>query len=486
MLPKQIWQATLGELQLQTSRPNYETWLRNTWAISQQGDVFTVGVPSTFAKEWLETRFLTQIRRTLGGIVGRPMQVSIVVGQQGTGQQAEAPSRGAGRERASRRSRKEAKPLDLEPAEEEVEEPEPAISPAPASSSRGWPDASPDGWAPNSRYTFESFVVGPSNQLAYSAAKAVATNPANAYNPLFIYGGVGLGKTHLLHAIAHVIQQSNRKAVYVSSERFLTDLINAIEQKRTEEFRAHYRTADVLLIDDIQFIAGKEFTQVEFFHTFNDLHGSGRQIVLSSDRPPRSMMTLEERLRSRFEWGLIADVQPPDLETRAAILRAKRATQPIPVPDDVLTYIAQQLRGNIRELEGSLNRVVAYASLRGQPVTLNLATDALADLLAIAPRRYLTASAVLDAVTRHYRVDLRALRGKQRDKSIVLPRQVAMYLLHKDLEMPLTEIGRELGGRDHSTVLHGVEKVKVDVEADAQLRKDISSIREALYNAARA
>jgi len=482
---KQIWQATLGELQLQTSKPNFETWLRNTWAVSHQDDIFTIGAPSTFAKEWLETRFLSQIQRTLSGLLDRPVQVRIIVGQPGTRNEAvTAPSA------ASARPSRPAGPLVLDESlaanEEDTpeEEPNPSAERADGSLRAGW---GPDyGWAPNPLYTFSTFVVGSSNQLAHAAALSVAAQPARRYNPLFLYGGVGLGKTHLLHAIAHEVLRARLRVLYVSSEQFTNDLVNAIKSGRTDEFRTRYRTADVLLIDDIQFIAGKESTQEEFFHTFNALHGANRQIVMSSDRPPRAMMTLEERLRSRFEWGLIADIQPPDLETRTAILQAKRSRLGMDVPDEVLAFIAQRVQSNIRELEGSLNRVVAYAQLCNKPVTMSLANSALADLLAASLRNRATPGDLLQAVSRYYKVDVRALRGKQRDKEIVLPRQVAMYIMHEDLEMPLTEIGRELGGRDHSTVLHGVEKIERDIESDAQLRRDVNIIRESLFNVGRA
>ncbi|MBI2322197.1 MAG: chromosomal replication initiator protein DnaA [Chloroflexi bacterium] len=334
----------------------------------------------------------------------------------------------------------------------------------------------------NPRYTFATFIVGNSNRLAHAAAVAVAARPATAYNPLFIYGGVGLGKTHLLHAIGHEMRRQGRAVTYVSSERFTNDLINAIRMQRTEEFRARYRTADALLIDDIQFIAGKEGTQEEFFHTFNALHEATRQIVLSSDRPPKAMVALEERLRSRFEWGLIADIQPPDLETRLAILRAKAETQPTAVPPEVLDFLARRVQSNIRELEGSLNRVVALAMLSNQQLTIEVARDALLEMHDDRGRPRATPRRVVEVVAEYYGLDVAALRGKKRDKNVVVPRQVAMYLLREVTDCSLQEIGQELGGRDHTTVHHGYEKIAHEINVSNELRRDIFAIRERLSN----
>jgi chromosomal replication initiator protein len=331
----------------------------------------------------------------------------------------------------------------------------------------------------NARYTFDSFVVGQSNRLAHAASLAIVDRPGNAYNPLFLYGGVGLGKTHLLHAIGHAVTDVGGEVVYVSSETFTNELIESIRQHRTDDFRLKFRNARVLLIDDVQFIAGKERTEEEFFHTFNAIHESGGQIVLSSDRPPRAMTILEDRLRSRFEWGLIADIQAPDYETRIAILRSKLSGTMIGfVPSDVLDFIAQKVQSNIRELEGSLNRLMAQARHMQQPVTLELAARALRDLVAPGPSgRKMTPSAILLAVGRYYGVNSDDLKGKSRHKQIVEPRQISMYLLREDAHLSTPEIGRILN-RDHTTVLHGLKQIINDIAHDGPSRAAVIGIRE--------
>jgi len=332
----------------------------------------------------------------------------------------------------------------------------------------------------NPKYNFESFVVGPSNRLAHAAALAVSDIPAMAYNPLFLYGGVGLGKTHLLHAIGNSCQRKGLQALYVSSEQFTNDLINAIRTHNTEEFRLKYRNKDILLIDDIQFIAGKESTQEEFFHTFNTLHAANKQIVLSSDRPPKAIPTLEERLRSRFEWGLLADIQPPDLETRIAILQFKAETQPIPISRDLITLIAQRVVSNIRELEGALNKLVAYSTLTREPPSEAQLEATLQDIIA-APKT-LTPEEVIRAVAEFYRITEDEITGRRRNKEIVRPRQVAMYLARQETQSSLPEIGTALGGRDHTTVIYGVEKINGQLEQDSTLRREVMAIQEQLYN----
>jgi chromosomal replication initiator protein len=332
----------------------------------------------------------------------------------------------------------------------------------------------------NPRYTFSTFIVGSGNQLAHAASQAVAEAPGQAYNPLFLYGGVGLGKTHLLHAIGHTAIQDGLAVLYVSSETFTNEIINAIRFRTTEEFRTKYRSVDVLLVDDIQFIAGKDSTEEEFFHTFNALYENNKQIVVCSDRPPKAIVSLAERLRSRFEWGLIADIQPPDLETRVAILRAKSDSMGRRVPDEVLTYLANRVQSNIRELEGSFNRLFAVAQLQGLPLSIETAKAALANLASDSQQRRVSVAAVLDAVAEYYRIPADDLRGKQRDKHIVVPRQVAMYLMREETEASLLEVGQALGGRDHSTVLHGVEKIARELNDNTALRKDVNSIRQQL------
>ena len=333
----------------------------------------------------------------------------------------------------------------------------------------------------NSRYVFRTYVVGSANRFAHAASVSVAEHPGGKFNPLFLHGGVGLGKTHLLHAVGHRALELNSslQVSYVTSEKFTNDLIAAIRSQRTEEFRLRYRETDILMIDDIQFIAGKESTQEEFFHTFNALYQSGKQVIISSDKPPKAIAALEERLRSRFEGGLIADVQQPDYEMRTAILRMKGEELDISLPADVYEYIAQKDQTNIRELEGALNKIVARAQLTNEPVTLQLAMEALADAAA-SSRRAATRDEVIEAVLRHFEIERRELAGKSRTRNVVLPRQIAMYLLREETGASLVEIGNELGGRDHTTVLHGIRQIERALPADMAVRGRVLAIREAL------
>ena len=336
----------------------------------------------------------------------------------------------------------------------------------------------------NPRYTFDSFVVGPSNRFAQAASLAVAEDPAGAYNPLFLYGGVGLGKTHLMQAIAHYVREhhSSLFVVYVSSETFTNDLINALSRRSMAEFRRKYRHVDLLLIDDIQFVAGKEQTQEEFFHTFNALYEAGKQIVISSDRPPKDIPTLEERLRSRFEWGLTTDIQAPDLETRMAILSKKAAGEGITLPNDTLLYIATQIQSNIRELEGALIRVIAYASLQNSPPTPEVAAEALKDIVSARQTRVITIEAVQAAVAAHYSVDIEDLKAKKRTRTVTLPRQVAMYLCRELTDASLPRIGQEFGGRDHTTVIHAFEKIRAEAQKNVILAQTIKEITQKIKN----
>ena len=332
----------------------------------------------------------------------------------------------------------------------------------------------------NTRYTFDAFIVGNSNRLAHAASLAVAEAPGESYNPLFLYGGVGLGKTHLLHAIGHQGVQTGLAVLYVSSEQFTNEIVNAIRYRTTEEFRAKYRSVDILLVDDIQFIAGKESTEEEFFHTFNSLYEMSKQIVICSDRPPKAIVSLEERLRSRFEWGLIADIQPPDLETRMAILRVKADLLRYHVPDDIIGYIAGRVQTNIRELEGSLNRLMAYQQLHHTDLTMDVARAAMSSLGSDTREPDLSGMQIAEAVAEYYRISLEAMCGKQRDKYIVTPRQVAMYLIRQETSTSLFEIGQLFGGRDHSTVLHACEKIDRTLHTNANLRREVIAIREQL------
>ncbi|MBP1464162.1 chromosomal replication initiator protein DnaA [Candidatus Chloroploca sp. M-50] len=457
----QIWQAALGTIQMQTSRQEFDTWLRGTTLLALDGGTATVGTSSPFHKEGIETRYITPVRRSLGDVVGYPVQVRIVIANGTSGM--------------FRHELATTTPLITAADDEAYGNNERAVQLDLSSALR-------TGML-NPKYTFSRFIVGSSNRMAHAACLAVADNPGQAYNPLFLYGGVGLGKTHLLHAIGNYVLDRDPEinVLYVSSEKFTNDLINAIRRQQTEEFRIRYRNIDVLLIDDIQFIAGKDATQEEFFHTFNALHSAAKHIVISSDKPPKAILTLEERLRSRFEWGLICDVQPPDLETRTAILRAKGEQMNVYIPDEVFDFLAYKVQSNIRELEGSLNRVAAYADLHGLPINVEVATLALADLLGTSRRRRITPDMIIQAVSEHYGIDVRILQGRGRSRNIVGPRQVAMYLLREETECSLVDIGNLLGGRDHTTVMHGYEKIGEDINTDTRLRNEVLMIRERLY-----
>src|SRR5262245_53730139 len=400
---KQIWRAALGELQVSLSPANFETWLRDTYLVEVDDQRFRIAVPNGFAKDWLETRYRSLISQTLARVVGYSVQVEFVVAGAGEAQvQAATVS---------------AQPVRVEPTR--VGAPEGAAAGATNL---------------NQRYTFSNFIVGSANRLAHAASLSVAERPGHAYNPLFLYGGVGLGKTHLMHAIGNaVVAKFPRKRVaYATSEKFTNEFITSIQQGRIDDFRARYRRIDLLLIDDIQFIADKERTQEEFFHTFNAIHEDGKQIVLSSDRPPKAILTLEERLRSRFEWGLIADLTAPDLETRIAILRAKAEEGAVPITSYVIEFIARKVVSNIRELEGALNRIVAYASMGAMPISIELAQAVLSNVLYNPKKRQVTPERIAKAVADYYGVQMEALQGQKRDKAIVMPRQIAMFLMREE------------------------------------------------------
>lgn len=466
MNTKQIWQAALGDLQLQLPRSEFDTWIAETTLVDLANDQAIIGTSNIFAREKLEGRYERRIRDALQTIVGYPVQVQVVIGAGDSPEEYPATQPGARNGNGASYGRNGAVPQRAPSIVHQLELP------------------SPRNTLLNPRYIFDSYIVGSSNRLAHAACLAVAENPAGAYNPLFLYGGVGLGKTHLLHAIGNQVLDSNPDAniLYVSSENFTNDLINSIRRQNTEEFRLRYRNIDVLLIDDIQFITGKEATQEEFFHTFNTLHGAGKQIVVSSDKPPKAIVTLTERLRSRFEWGLIVDVQPPDLETRTAILRGKGEALHVRIPNEVIDFLAHRIQSNIRELEGSLNRVVAFANLNHQPISVELAATALSELLDNSRRQRITNDSISETVARYFSIEVRVLKGRQRTRNIVVPRQIAMYLMRQETESSLVEIGNALGGRDHTTVLHGCEKIAEELNTDGRLRTDILEIRNRLYN----
>ena len=447
MNAEQAWQSVLGQLQLEMPRASFDTWVRDTRPLAYDKGILTVGVGNAYARDWLESRLASTVSRLLIGVLNSNVSVDFIV--------APAEDGLAGPESAAAR----AEPVEIE---------------SPVAGSRNS--------SLNPRYTFEGFVVGSGNRLAHAACQAVAEKPARAYNPLFVYGGVGLGKTHLLHAIGNACHTRGLHVLYVSSEEFTNDMINAIRTHTTQAFRETYRSADVLLVDDIQFIAGKESTQEEFFHTFNTLHGQDKQIIVSSDRPPKSLVTLEERLRSRFEWGLTADIQPPDLETRVAILRSKADRAGQRVPDEILECIARRVQSNIRELEGALNRMLAFAELSGTPLSSDLVEVALADLLPqpteIVPER------VVEIVARIHNLTTEKLRSRDRSQAVARPRQIAMYLLRENANLSLPQIGAVLGGRDHTTVMYAIHKVKEQIVSDDRLRRLVDSIKQQIYGPA--
>jgi chromosomal replication initiator protein len=445
----QAWQSVLGQLQMEMPRASFDTWVRDTKPVSYNEGTLTIGVRNAYARDWLESRLASTVNRLLVGILNSTVDVHFIVhGNEVERIVDEAPS-----------FSESAIPPRIEPAE--------AYEQPSRNSSM------------NPRYLFDTFVVGSGNRLAHAACLAVAEKPARAYNPLFLYGGVGLGKTHLLHAIGNACQARGLNVLYVSSEEFTNDLITAIRTHTTQAFREKYRSMDVLLVDDIQFIAGKESTQEEFFHTFNTLHGQDKQIIVSSDRPPKALVTLEERLRSRFEWGLTADIQPPDLETRLAILRTKAERTGRHVPNEVLSLIAERVQSNIRELEGALNRILAFADLSGSSMTPNLVEVALADLL--PQRTDVEPEKIIELVAREWQTTVDALLGRDRSHKIAQPRQVAMYLLRKETDASLPQIGEALGGRDHTTVMYAIQKIATEIETKTDLRKRVVSVKQQLY-----
>jgi chromosomal replication initiator protein len=444
---EQAWQSVLGQLQMEMPRASFDTWVRDTRPIKYENGLLTISVRNAYARDWLESRLASTVSRLLIGIMDSNVSVNFVVSQSNDEEMSQA-----------------------------VESVEHNNIESPVTLQRNI--------TLNPRYTFENYVVGSGNRLAHAACLAVAEKPARAYNPLFLYGGVGLGKTHLLHAIGNACHARGLSVLYVSSEEFTNDMINAIRTHTTQAFRDKYRSIDVLLVDDIQFIAGKESTQEEFFHTFNTLHGQDKQIIVSSDRPPKSLVTLEERLRSRFEWGLTADIQPPDLETRLAILRHKAERTGRYIPDEILETIAQRVQSNIRELEGALNRILAFADLSGSSLTSNLVDVALSDLL--PQRGDLEPKKVVDLVAHYFNLSSEKLLGRDRSRDVALPRQIAMYLLREEANVSLPQIGEVLGGRDHTTVMYAIEKISKEIRGDSgsKVGRDIMKLKEQLYQQA--
>ncbi len=431
----EIWEKTLDVIKVELTEVSFNTWLKAIQPVSTRDNLVLFSVPDDFTKGILEARYVTLIKNALKQVTSEYYDIKFIIPTE---------ENYASMMRETERNK----------IEETVNS------------------------SLNPKYTFDTFVIGNSNRLAHAASVAVAESPAKAYNPLFIYGGVGLGKTHLMHAIGHYILKQNKKAkvVYISSETFTNELINSIRDDRNNEFRGKYRNVDVLLIDDIQFIAGKESTQEEFFHTFNSLYDANKQIIISSDRPPKEIRTLEDRLRSRFEQGLIADIQAPDLETRIAILKKKARSENLSISDNVMLLIAKKIHSNIRELEGALIRIVAYSSLTNGEINEDLTNEALKDIISNSKPKLVTPSAIKDVVGQYYSIKIEDFNAKKRNKSIVLPRQIAMFLCRELTDLSLPRIGEEFG-RDHTTIMHAYEKISTDLKINSQLKSVLEELK---------
>ena len=444
--PSQIWTSALGSLQVQISQPSYNTWLKNTVGLSWDGKQMVVGAPSVFIAEWLEQRMSSLLEETLSSITGGPATISFTVGSDSPSAvqtSGRSPASLEQNNRAGSAIRSQPAPLGL-----------------------------------NAKYTLDSFVVGESNQLAYAAAVAVSTKPGKTYNPLFLYSGVGLGKTHLLHAIGHTATEKGLSCLYVTSEQFTNEFISSIQNRTTPEFREKYRSVDILLVDDIQFIRGKDSIQEGFFHTFNDLHMSNSQIVIASDRPPSELTLLESRLQSRFEWGLTTVMGKPSTETRMAILQTKASQLNLTLPSEVLSFLAEKFSSSVRELEGAVNRLSAYAELTGSGICLEVANTALADLLKRNLPSLVSPADVLSEISSYYGVSVEALSSKRRDKFLAKARQVGMFMLRELSQITLVEIGRLLGSRDHTSVRYSIASIETQILKDSVLHGEIESIRQ--------
>jgi chromosomal replication initiator protein len=441
MTGSNIWDHVLARIETKVNRHSFYTWFKPTAFVADHDGTIRVRVPNVLFRDWLTKHYAAVIDEALGEVQRPGAPVAFVTEDTAPPLVPDMP---------------------VEPAPEDDGEP-----------------STDDLGLLSPRYSFDTFIVGPSNQFAHAACRAVAEAPSRSYNPLFIYGGVGLGKTHLMHAIGHYVAThfKNFKLTYISSERFMNEMVNAIRYDRILDFRERYRSVDVLLVDDVQFLAGKEGTQTEFFHTFNALYDSQKQIVISSDCPPHEIPQLEERLRSRFEWGLIADIQSPDLETKTAILKKKAETEGVPLPDNVAIYIAGKIKSNIRELEGSLIRLIAFASLTGREITLPLAQEVLRNVLQNDDRA-VTIEIVQKSVADHYSLKVSELKSKNNSKSVAMPRQIAMYLCKALTSASLPEIGKSFGGKHHSTVIHSIRKVEDMRQKDGDFNTLINSLLE--------
>jgi chromosomal replication initiator protein len=462
-----LWQAVLGEIEVSVSRGNFVTWFKSTCVLKLTGDQVIIGVPNIFIKQQLEKKYSDLIIETLkkNGVESIALVFKI------------SPLATAGRSLADSGSATDSVVSEESQSSPAAQTHHPAAAPRPASNSLSHSYRQ----GLNERYTFENFVVGAGNELAFAACQAIAQQPGTRYNPLFLYGGVGIGKTHLLQAVGNVLARSkpDAKVLYISTEQFVQEFVDALRFRKTADFASHYRTADALIIDDVQFIAGKEKMQEEFFHTFNALHQANKQIIISSDKPPKEIAPLEDRLRSRFVGGMSIDMQIPDFETRCAIVQTKAQTHEILLEPELVEYLANNVQTNIRELEGALNQLLAFCEMRGLDPTLAIA----ASLLGAAKTRpkHVSAKQIIERTARHFQIPLEDMLGPKRDKDIVVPRQVAMYMLRSELHLSFPKIARELGRKDHTTAIHSVEKIEKETRTDASLRMAITEIKEHLY-----
>ncbi len=452
-----MWQAVLGEIELSVSRGNYVTWFKNTRLLRFKDNILTVGVTNVFVKQQLEQKYADIIMETLAKNNVHPEKIEYKIHNDIKTKQPDD------------------EPLQLNT----VPAPQSTVGRTMASTSSGLSHSYRQGL--NEKYTFDNFIVGSGNELAHAACQAIAANPGSKYNPLFIYGGVGIGKTHLIQAVGNAVIANNpgARVVYVSTEQFVQEFIDAVRYKKNTDFAGYYRNADVLIIDDVQFIAGKDKTQEEFFHTFNALHQANKQIIISSDKPPKDIPTLEERLRSRFAWGMSIDMQNPDFETRCAIVKSKADVVGIKLPSDVVDYLANHIQTNIRELEGALNQLIAFCEMRQLEPDVNIVSS-LINSTKTRPR-HLSARQVVERVSKHFQVPIEDILGPKRDKDIVVPRQIAMYMLRSELHLSFPKIARELGRKDHTTAMHSVDKVEQELSFDAVTRQHVNDIRERLY-----
>ncbi len=445
---QQLWQAILGSLEISLSKANFNTWFKNTSITERSGDYIIVGVPSAFNRDWIAAKYHQEMLKALKSQAPEIKEIRYQLGSNQTTQlvQKNSPTKNNSENFGPREN-----------------------------FSQNFSGLNP-------KYTFETFIIGKNNELAHAASQAVAKTPGSQYNPLFIYGGVGLGKTHLMHAAGHKLLQSNskQKILYVTSEKFTNDYINAISQKRMDEFKKAYREIDGLLIDDIQFLAGKEGTQEEFFHTFNELRDKGKQIIITSDRLPKDIPAIEQRLISRFEWGMVADIQAPDLETRMAILRTKMEKKGVNISEDVLFYIAENILSNVRELEGALNRLAVYQQMENKGLVLEQAKTILASIIG-AKKRVTSAKKIAESVASFYNISMEDLIKQSRKKEFVKPRQIAMYLIRKELDNSFPSIGDFFGGRDHTTVMHAVDKVKRLTNEKVSFKQEVDLIMDKLF-----